>query len=185
MHPNVRRSRSKGNGKEEFGCARSANRDLKHRQRNGRRRRFATEADWAKGFVFGGENEVLTVQLPRQTTTFSLRRTLSCYSLVRAFKDVRNLHFIRYEDGLMEAFSSSRSFCFCFEMKLNLYTDLEQLLTCSYAKFRLLKRIQCCYNVLPHLSSLRAPHSHIMFQSPLENSCLYYRLKTTWEIIKS
>ena len=33
-------------------------RDLKHRQRNGRRRRFSTEADWAKGFAFGGENEV-------------------------------------------------------------------------------------------------------------------------------
>ena len=33
-------------------------RDLKHRQRNGRRRRLVTEADWAKGFVFGGENEV-------------------------------------------------------------------------------------------------------------------------------
>ena len=129
------------------------------------------------------------MQLPRRTTTFSLRRTLSCYSLVRAFKDVRNLHFIRYDDGLIddgefivlydldylivEAFSSSRSFCFCFEMKLNLYTDLEQLLTCSSAKFRLLKRIQCCYNVLPYLSSLRAPHNHIMFQlSPLENSCL-------------
>ena len=36
---------------------RQNNRDLKHRQRNGRRR-FATEADWAKDFVFGGENEV-------------------------------------------------------------------------------------------------------------------------------
>ena len=34
------------------------NRDLKHRQRNRRRRRFAIDADWAKGFVFGGENEV-------------------------------------------------------------------------------------------------------------------------------
>ena len=33
-------------------------RDLKHRQLNGRRRRFPTKADWAKGFVFGGENEV-------------------------------------------------------------------------------------------------------------------------------
>ena len=33
-------------------------RDLRHRQRHGRRRRFATEADWAKGLVFGGENEV-------------------------------------------------------------------------------------------------------------------------------
>ena len=34
------------------------NRDLKHRHLNGRRRRFPTEADWGKGFVFGGENEV-------------------------------------------------------------------------------------------------------------------------------
>ena len=35
------------------------NRDLKHRQLNGRRRRrFPTEADWAKGFVFCEENEV-------------------------------------------------------------------------------------------------------------------------------
>ena len=76
-------------------------RDLKHRQRNGRRR-FETEADWAKGFVFGGENKVWAVQLPRQTTTFSLRRTLSCYSLVMAFKDLRNLHVISYDDGLID-----------------------------------------------------------------------------------
>ena len=103
------------------------------------------------------------------------------------FKDLRNLHLISYDDGLiddgkfivlydlgysiLEAFSSSRSFCFCFEVKS--FPDLEQLLTSSYAKFRLLKRIQCCCNVLPHFSSLTAPHSHIMFQSPLENSCLY------------
>ena len=49
-----------------------------------------------------------------------------------AFKDVRNFHFISYDDGLiddgefivlcdlnyliLEAFSSSRSFCFCFEV---------------------------------------------------------------------
>ena len=33
-------------------------RGLKHRQRNKRQRRFATEADWAKGFVFGGEKQV-------------------------------------------------------------------------------------------------------------------------------
>ena len=33
-------------------------RDRKHRQRNGRRQRFVTEEDWAKGFVFGGVNEV-------------------------------------------------------------------------------------------------------------------------------
>ena len=83
-------------------CLRFGTGDLKHRQLNGRRRRFSTEADWAKGFVFGGENEVQAVQLPRRTTTFSLRRTLSCYSLVRAFKDLRNLHFIRYEDGLID-----------------------------------------------------------------------------------
>ena len=73
------------------------------------------------------------MKLPRQTTTFSLRRTLSCYSLVGAFKDVRNLHFISYDDGLiddgefivlyglyysiLEAFSSSRSFCSSFEVK--------------------------------------------------------------------
>ena len=36
----------------------AVNRDLKHRQLSGRRRRFPTEADWAKGFVFGGENKV-------------------------------------------------------------------------------------------------------------------------------
>ena len=70
--------------------------------------------------------------LPRQTTTFSLRRTLSCYSLVAAFKDLRNLHVISYDDGLiddgeliflydlcysiLEAFSSLRSFCFCCEV---------------------------------------------------------------------
>ena len=62
-------------------------RDPKHRQR-----RFATEADQVKGFVFGWENEVQAVQLPRQTTTFSLQRTLSCYSLVMALKDLCNLH---------------------------------------------------------------------------------------------
>ena len=35
-------------------------RDLKHRQLNAWRRRFATEADWAKGFRFQRENEVLS-----------------------------------------------------------------------------------------------------------------------------
>ena len=32
-------------------------RDLKHRQRNTRRRRLQPKEDWVKGFVFGGENE--------------------------------------------------------------------------------------------------------------------------------
>ena len=66
---------------------------------------------------------------------------------------------------------SSRSFCFVlfFFLKLvKVNNNLEQLLTCIYYKLRLLKRIQCCCNVLPYLSSLRAPHNHIMFQSPLE-----------------
>ena len=50
-----------------------------------------------------------------------------------AFKDLRNLHLASYDDGLiddgefivlydlyysiLESFSSSRSFCFCFEVK--------------------------------------------------------------------
>ena len=74
------------------------------------------------------------MQLLRHTTTFSLRRTLSCYSLVTAFKDARNLHHISYDDGLiddgeiivlydldywiLEAFSSSRSFQVSFVLKL-------------------------------------------------------------------
>ena len=72
-------------------------------------------------------------QLLRQTTTFSLRRTLSCSSLLMALKDLHNLHLISHDDGLiddgefivlydlyysiLEASSSSRSFCFCFEVK--------------------------------------------------------------------
>ena len=94
---------------------------------------IATEADWAKGFTFGGENKVSVVQLPRQTMTSSLWRTLSCYSVVLAFQDLCNLHLISYDDcliddgkfivlydlyySILEAFSSSRSFCFCFEVK--------------------------------------------------------------------
>ena len=90
------------------------------------------------------------------------------------------LHLIRYDDGLiddgefivlydldysiLEAFSSSRRFVFV--LKLKVCTDLAHLLICSYAKFRLLNKIQCCCNVLPYLSSLRAPHIHIIFQSP-------------------
>ena len=73
------------------------------------------------------------MQLPRKTTTFSLRRSLSCYSLVVAFKDLRNLRLRSYDHGLidddelivlydlyysiLEAFYSPRRFCFCFEVK--------------------------------------------------------------------
>ena len=42
------------------------------------------------------------MQLSRQTTTFSLGRTLSCYSLVMTLKDLRNLHLISYDDGLID-----------------------------------------------------------------------------------
>ena len=68
------------------------------------------------------------MQLPRPSAD-----DLSCYSLVMAFKDLRNLSLIGYDDGLiddgefivlydldysiLEVFSSSRSFCFCFEVK--------------------------------------------------------------------
>ena len=98
-----------------------------------------------------------------------------------AFQDLRNLHLISYEDcliddgefivlydlyySILEAFSSSRSFVFVLKLKVN--TNLKQFLACSYS-IRLLKRIQCCCNVLPYLFSLRAPHNHIMFRSPLE-----------------
>ena len=34
------------------------NRGIKHRQRNGRLERLATETDKAKGFVFAGKSEV-------------------------------------------------------------------------------------------------------------------------------
>ena len=63
---------------------------------------------------------------------------------------------------------------FVFVLKLKLNTDLEQLLTSSYLKFRLLKRIQCCCNVLPYLSSLKAPQEHVHpVPESTANSCLY------------
>ena len=42
------------------------------------------------------------MKLPRETTNFYLPRTLSCYSLVMAFKDLRNLHLISYDDCLID-----------------------------------------------------------------------------------
>ena len=74
---------------------------------------------------------------------------------------------------------SLRRTAFVFVLKLKVNTDLEQLLimTCSYSKFRLLKRILCCCIVLPYLSSLRAPHNHIMFRSPMEIVAFTNRLK--------
>ena len=75
---------------------------------------------------------------------------------------------------LYDLYYSSRSFCllwfffFFFLKPVKVNNDLKQLLACIYYKLRLLKRIQCCCIVLPYLSSLRARHNHIMFQSPLE-----------------
>ena len=60
------------------------------------------------------------------------------------------------------------AFVFVFVLKLKVITNLEQLLTCSYSKFQLLQKILCCWNVLPYLSSFKAPHNHIMFKSLLE-----------------
>ena len=106
-----------------------------------------------------------------------------------AFNYLCNLRLISYDDGfiddgefivlydldhsILEGFDSLRRAAFVFVFKLKVYTHLKQLLTCSYAKFRLLRRIKFFCNVVPYFSSLRVPHSHIMFQSPLENSCLY------------
>ena len=78
------------------------------------------------------------MQLPRQTTTFSLGRTLSCYSLVKAFKDLRNLRLISYDDGefflfldylILEAVLFVARLSFVFVLKLKVNNDLEQLLT--------------------------------------------------------
>ena len=72
-----------------------------------------------------------------------------------AFTDLCNLHLISYDDcliddgeftvlydldySILEAFSSSRSFFTVFVLMFKVYTDLEQLLTSSYARFRLLR----------------------------------------------
>ena len=124
---------------------------------------------------------------------FAKKFVLAWYSLFMAFKDLLSLYLISHDDGLIdggkfivlyifttcdsivEAFSLSRSFCFCFEVKSKyrsrtaLYLQLP-----GYSKFRLLKRIQCCCNVLPYLSSLKAPHNQIHpVPESTENSCLY------------
>ena len=54
-----------------------------------------------------------------------------------------------------------RCAAFVFVLKLKVNSNLEQLLTCSYSKFRLLKKIQCYCNVLLYFFSLRAPDNLI------------------------
>ena len=98
-----------------------------------------------------------------------------------AFQDLRNLRLISYEDcliddgefivlydlyySILEAFSSSRSFCFCFEVKSKYRSQTVlglQLLYSAAEENSVL--LQCS----PIFFSLRAPHNHIMFRSPLE-----------------
>ena len=164
-------------------------RDLKYRQRNGRRRRFSTEADLGQGFRFRRGKRSLSSAASQTDDDFFFAKNFVMLQLVMAFKDLRNLHLISlmtmanllfFTTWIIRLWRLSlRRTAFVFVLKLKVSTDLEQLLTCSYAKLRLLKRIQCCFNVLQYLSSLRDPHSHIMFQSPMKHSFLYYRLKTT------
>ena len=87
------------------------------------------------------------VQASRQTTTFPLWRTLSCYSLVMAFKHLRNLYLISYDNGVIDDgefflydldYSILEAVLFVMELfflKLKVNNDLERLLTRSYAKF--------------------------------------------------
>ena len=126
---------------------------------NGRRRRFPTEADWAKGFVFGGKTKF------KQCSFSDGRRLFLCEELclvtVLLWHSKTSVICKFDDDGLIDdgefivlydlnySRLSLRRTAFVFVLKLNVYTDLEQLLTCSYAKFRLLKKIQCCCNVLP------------------------------------
>ena len=88
-------------------------RDLKHRQRNGRRRRFATEADWAKGFVFGGETKFKQCSFPDRRRLFNLQ----FMSYDDGLMTVANLLFFTTCKLIVEAFSLSGSFCFCFEVE--------------------------------------------------------------------
>ena len=130
------------------------------------------------------------MQLPRQKTTFSLRTSLSCYSLVVAFKDLRNLRLRSYDHGLidddelivlydlyysiLEAFYSPRGFCFCFEVKIGYRsgTALDLQLHKISAAEENSVLLQCSpIFVLP----IRAPHDHIMFRSrhwKYKRSCL-------------
>ena len=50
------------------------------------------------------------MHLPRQTTTFSLGRTLSCYSLVKAFKDLPEFRRQRRLDDVLTTLRMPRSF---------------------------------------------------------------------------
>ena len=99
----------------------------------------------------------LAVQLPWQTTTFSLGRTLSCYSLI-SYDDglIDDGEFFLFLDySILEAVLFVRQLSFVFVLKLKVNNDLEQLLTWSYAKFRLLKRIQYCCLPSPYTASFQ------------------------------
>ena len=106
-------------------------RDLKHRQLNAWRRRFATEADWAKGFRFQRENEVLSSASQTDddvifAKTFVLLQ--SCYG-------IKIPPYFDDDGGLMDygecivlygLYYSSRSFFFFFFFKpVKVNNDLE------------------------------------------------------------
>ena len=65
-------------------------------------------------------------------------------------------------------FGSFRCVAFVFVLKLKWIPISNSSWLAVTLNSRLLKRVQCCCNVLPYLSSVRAPHNHIMLRSPLE-----------------
>ena len=74
---------------------RTVNRDLKHRQRNGRRRRFGTKQTGPRVSFSAGKTKF------KQGSFRDRRRLFVCEEvcLVTAFKGLRNLHLISYDDG--------------------------------------------------------------------------------------
>ena len=54
------------------------NRELKHRRRTGRRRRFIPEKDWTEGFVYGGKTEVKQTRPFGESTALPLTIVLVC-----------------------------------------------------------------------------------------------------------
>ena len=73
-------------------------RDLKHRQRNARRRRSQPKEDWVEGFVLGGKKESKQCVVLRRRRLLVLRLV----ALAMAFKNVRNLHLINHNDGFID-----------------------------------------------------------------------------------
>ena len=73
-------------------------RDLKHRQRNARRRRSQPKEDWVEGFVLVGKRKVKQCVVLRRRRLLVLRLV----ALAMAFKNVRNLLLINHNDGFID-----------------------------------------------------------------------------------